>query len=126
MNVRQITLGVMVALTATALAVVIAANPFSARASSVVGTEAPVVESLQLTDSASSTYIGIALLLVSDVEAEQLGIDGGAKVHRVDESGPSSGVLEVGDVITTVNGDPTFDRVEEPDDQVGDRALARS
>jgi hypothetical protein len=106
MKVRQITLGVMVALTATALAVVIAANPFSARASSVVGTEAPVVESLQQTDSASTTYIGIALLPVSDAEAEQLGIDGGAKVHRVDENGPSGGVLEVGDVITIVNGDP--------------------
>ena len=104
MNVRKITLGVMVALAATALAVVIAANPFAARAGSVDGTEVPVVQPLQLTDGATSTYIGVALLPVSAAEADQLGIAGGAKVHRVVDNGPSSGVLEAGDVITFVNG----------------------
>ena len=104
MNVKKLTLGVMVALSATALAVVIAASPFAARASGVDGTEGPVAQPLQLTDGATSTYIGVALLPVSAAEADQLGIAGGAKVHRVDENGPSSGVLEAGDVITFVNG----------------------
>ena len=104
MNVKKLTLGVMVALSATALAVVIASNPFAARASGVDGTERPVAQPMQLTDGATSTYIGVALLPVSAAEAEQLGIAGGAEVHRVDENGPSSGVLEVGDVITFVNG----------------------
>jgi hypothetical protein len=105
MNLKKITVGVMVALSATALAVVIAANPFAATASGVDGTEGPVVQPLQLTAGATSTYIGVALLPVSAAEADQLGIDGGAKVHLVVDEGPSSGVLEVDDVITAVDGD---------------------
>ncbi len=104
MNIRKITMGVMVALTAAALGTVIATNPFSASASSSDGSDRQVVQSLHVTDGATSTYIGVALVPIPAAEAEQLGIEGGAKVHRVDDAGPSGGLLEPGDVITAVDG----------------------
>ena len=114
MNVKKITVGALVALTAVALTAVVAANPFSTQASSIQATEATqpqAVEHLQAVEdedaeqeAQTKPYIGVAIGPLSVARAEELGVDGGALVTRVLEDGPSSGILERGDVITSFDG----------------------
>jgi len=118
MNVKKITVGALVALTAVALTAVVAVNPFSTQASSIQGTETTqpqAVEHLQAVededanaqdaqDSQTKPYIGVVISPLSQARAEELGVDGGALVTAVLGDGPSSGVLESGDVITSING----------------------
>lgn len=114
MNVQKITAGTLVALTGVALTAVVAANPFATQASSqqVAETTQPqAVEHLQAVededadqDAQTKPYIGIAISPLSPARAEELGVDGGAAVTAVLGVGPSNGVLERGDVITSING----------------------
>ncbi len=130
MNYKRITAGAMVALAGLAFTAVIAANPFATQANSQPTNEdtlLPVTEHLQATeDTDAEAYIGIAISPVSAAETEELGIEGGAKVVGVIESGPADGVLEEGDVIIGI-GDETVDstsnvmdivRTSEPGDTV--------
>ena len=114
MNATKITAGALVALTGVALTAVVAANPFSTQASSIQAPE-PVqpqaVEHLQVvededTDSDAQTkpHIGVAISPLSPTRAEELGVDGGVMVTAVLNESPSSGVLEQGDVITSIDG----------------------
>ena len=114
MNATKITAGALVALTGVALTAVVAANPFSTQASSIQAPE-PVhpqaVEHLQVvededTDSDAQTkpHIGVAISPLSPTRAEELGVDAGVMVTAVLNESPSSGVLEQGDVITSIDG----------------------
>ncbi len=110
MNLKRITAGAMVALAGLAFTAVIAANPFATQANSQPAdetTKLPVTEHLQATDdedAKTEPYIGVAITTVTAAEAEELGIDGGARVIDVQEDGPASGVLEDGDIITAIGG----------------------
>ena len=114
MNAKKITAGALVALTAVALTAVVAANPFSTQASSLQvaeTTQPQAVEHLQAVededadqDAQTRPYIGVVISLLPPAMAEELGVDGGALVTAVLRDGPSSGVLERGDVITSING----------------------
>ena len=114
MNATKITAGALVALTGVALTAVVAANPFSTQASSI---QAPppvhpqVVGHLQVvedeeadSDAQTKPYIGVAISSLSPARAEELGVDGGVMVTAVLNENPSSGVLEHGDVITSIDG----------------------
>ena len=114
MNATKITAGALVALTGVALTAVVAANPFSTQASSI---QAPppvhpqVVGHLQVvedeeadSDAQTKPYIGVAISSLSPARAEELGVDGGVMVTAVLNESPSSGVLEHGDVITSIDG----------------------
>ena len=114
MNATKITARALVALTGVALTAVVAANPFSTQASSIQAPE-PVhpqaVEHLQVvededTDSDAQTkpHIGVAISPLSPTRAEELGVDAGVMVTAVLNESPSSGVLEQGDVITSIDG----------------------
>ena len=114
MNVTKITAGALVALTGVALTAVVAANPFSTQASSIQAPE-PVhpqaVEHLQVvededadSDAQTKPHIGVAISPLSPARAEELGVDGGVMVTAVLNESPSSGVLEQGDVITSIDG----------------------
>ena len=114
MNATKITAGALVALTGVALTAVVAANPFSTQASSIQAPE-PVhpqaVEHLQVvededadSDAQTKPHIGVAISPLSPTRAEELGVDGGVMVTAVQNESPSSGVLEQGDVITSVDG----------------------
>ena len=114
MNATKITAGALVALTGVALTAVVAANPFSTQASSI---QAPppvhpqVVGHLQVvedeeadSDAQTKPHIGVAISSLSPARAEELGVDGGVMVTAVLNENPSSGVLEHGDVITSIDG----------------------
>ena len=114
MNATKITAGALVALTGVALTAVVAANPFSTQASSIQAPE-PVqpqaVEHLQVvededaeSDAQTKPHIGVAISPLSPARAEELGVDGGVMVTAVLNESPSSGVLEQGDVITSIDG----------------------
>ena len=47
-------------------------------------------------------YVGIEIETLSAEAASDLGLDGGVRVRRVVEDGPSAGILEEGDVITVI------------------------
>ena len=114
MNATKITAGALVALTGGALTAVVAANPFSTQASSIQAPE-PVhpqaVEHLQVvededadSDAQTKPHIGVAISPLSPTRAEELGVDAGVMVTAVLNESPSSGVLEQGDVITSIDG----------------------
>lgn len=114
MNATKITAGALVALTGVALTAVVAANPFSTQASSIQAPE-PVhpqaVEHLQVvededadSDAQTKPHIGVAISPLSPTRAEELGVDAGVMVTAVLNESPSSGVLEQGDVITSIDG----------------------
>ncbi|MFP6566988.1 MAG: PDZ domain-containing protein [Dehalococcoidia bacterium] len=114
MNATKITAGALVALTGVALTAVVAANPFSTQANSIQAPE-PVqpqaVEHLQVvededadSDAQTKPHIGVAISPLSPARAEELGVDGGVMVTAVLNESPSSGVLEQGDVITSIYG----------------------
>ncbi|HBD85219.1 MAG TPA: hypothetical protein DC056_14530 [Dehalococcoidia bacterium] len=114
MNATKITAGALVALTGVALTAVVEANPFSTQASSIQAPE-PVqpqaVEYLQVvededadSDAQTKPHIGVAISPLSPARAEELGVDGGVMVTAVLNESPSSGVLEQGDVITSIDG----------------------
>ena len=114
MNATKITAGALVALTGVALTAVVAANPFSTQASSIQAPE-PVhpqaVEHLQVvededadSDAQTKPHIGVAISPLSPTRAEELGVDAGVMVTAVLNASPSSGVLEQGDVITSIDG----------------------
>ena len=114
MNATKITAGALVALTGVALTAVVAANPFSTQANSIQAPE-PVqpqaVEHLQVvededadSDAQTKPHIGVAISPLSPTRAEELGVDGGVMVTAVLNESPSSGVLEQGDVITSIDG----------------------
>ena len=114
MNATKITAGALVALTGVALTAVVAANPFSTQASSIQAPE-PVqpqaVEHLQVvededadSDAQTKPHIGVAISPLSPTKAEELGVDAGVMVTAVLNESPSSGVLEQGDVITSIDG----------------------
>ena len=114
MNATKITAGALVALTGVALTAVVAANPFSTQASSIQAPE-PVqpqaVEHLQVvededanSDAQTKPHIGVAISPLSPARAEELGVDGGVMVTAILNESPSSGVLEQGDVITSIDG----------------------
>ena len=114
MNATKITAGALVALTGVALTAVVAANPFSTQASSIQAPE-PVhpqaVEHLQVvededadSDAQTKPHIGVAISPLSPTWAEELGVDAGVMVTAVLNESPSSGVLEQGDVITSIDG----------------------
>ena len=62
-------------------------------------------ENSQGDDGAARPYIGIVVSTLGSARAEEMGVDGGAVVQKVLEDGPAGGVLEVGDVVLSVNGD---------------------
>ena len=114
MNATKITAGALVALTGVALTAVVAANPFSTQANSIQAPE-PVqpqaVEHLQVvededadSDAQTKPHIGVAISPLSPTRAEELGVDAGVMVTAVLNESPSSGVLEQGDVITSIDG----------------------
>ncbi len=114
MNPAKITAGALVALTGVALTAVVAANPFSTQASSIQAPQ-PVqpqaVGHLQVVedeesdlDAQTKPHIGVAISPLSPARAEELGVDGGVMVTAVLNESPSSGVLEHGDVITSIDG----------------------
>ena len=120
MNPAKITAGALVALTGVALTAVVAANPFSTQASSI---QAPppvhpqVVGHLQVvedeeadSDAQTKPHIGVAISSLSPARAEELGVDGGVMVTAVLNESPSSGVLEHGDVITSIDGQAVSSR----------------
>ena len=114
MNATKITAGALVALTGVALTAVVAANPCSTQANSIQAPE-PVqpqaVEHLQVvededadSDAQTKPHIGVAISPLSPTKAEELGVDAGVMVTAVLNESPSSGVLEQGDVITSIDG----------------------
>ena len=114
MNATKITAGALVALTGVALTAVVAANPFSTQASSIQAPE-PVhpqaVEHLQVvededadSDAQTKPHLGVAISPLSPTKDEELGVDAGVMVTAVLNESPSSGVLEQGDVITSIDG----------------------
>ena len=114
MNATKITAGALVALTGVALTAVVAANPFSTQASSihppppvhpqVVGHLQVVEDEEADSDAQTKPHIGVAISSLSPARAEELGVDGGVMVTAVLNESPSSGVLEHGDVITSIDG----------------------
>jgi len=114
MNASKITAGALIALTGVALTAVVAANPFSTQANSIQApetTQPHTTEHLQAVededaypDAQVKPHISIAISPLSPVMAEELGVDSGALVTAVLDSGSSSGILERGDVITSING----------------------
>lgn len=50
-------------------------------------------------------FIGVAISTVSPAEAEELDIAGAARVVEVRDGSPSAGVVQVGDIVTAVNGE---------------------
>ena len=114
MNATKITAGALVALTGVALTAVVAANPFSTQASSIQApppVQPQVVGHLQVvedeeadSDAQTKPHIGVAISPLSPARAEELGVDGGVMVTAVLNESPSSGVLEHGDVITSIDG----------------------
>jgi len=55
-------------------------------------------------DAQTKPHIGVAISPLSPARAEELGVDGGVMVTAVLNESPSSGVLEQGDVITSIDG----------------------
>ena len=120
MNATKITAGALVALTGVALTAVVAANPFSSQASSIQApppVQPQVVGHLQVvedeeadSDAQTKPHIGVAISSLSPARAEELGVDGGVMVTAVLNESPSSGVLEHGDVITSIDGQAVSSR----------------
>ena len=52
----------------------------------------------------TTTFIGIEIHTLSPEAALDFGVDGGVRVRRVLEHGPSAGTLQEGDVITAIGG----------------------
>ena len=67
---------------------------------------ASTVENLKPGEPGDETapYVGIQIQTLSDEEAEELDIHGDVRVLAVEVEGPSSGLLEQGDVIVSVGG----------------------
>ena len=59
-------------------------------------------------DQDNTPFIGVLIVTLSADEASTVGLEGGVKVVRVLDDGPSAGVLEAGDVITAVGGTETM------------------
>ena len=59
-------------------------------------------------DQDKTPFIGVLIVTLSAGEASTVGLEGGVKVVRVQNDGPSAGVLQAGDVITTVGGNETM------------------
>ena len=57
-------------------------------------------------------FVGIAIETLSPEEAGDLGIDGGVRVRRVLDDGPAGGILEAGDIITSIGGQPVTTAAE--------------
>lgn len=115
-NVKTVAASTLLALAGLALTAVVAANPFSTQASddrAPEPTRPDVVERLQAAgaeDAKTRPYIGVVIGSLHPDEAQELGIDGGAVVKKVLDDGPSSGILQKGDVITSVDGQPVTDQ----------------
>ena len=56
-------------------------------------------------EAETQSFIGAFLVTLHTSEAEKLGIEGGVLTEHVTEDGPSAGILEMGDVITAINGE---------------------
>ncbi len=113
--------GIVIALAVMALAGFIAAQARNSQASETPPTQATNADAasaalgggantqqaapdLKANAQSQKPFIGIVLAELSDEEAAELGIEGGAAVRNVLEGGPSAGVLAEGDVITSING----------------------
>ena len=59
-------------------------------------------------DQDKTPFIGVMIVTLSADEASTVGLEGGVKVVKVLDDGPSAGVLEAGDVITAIGGTETM------------------
>ena len=59
-------------------------------------------------DQDKTPFIGVMIVTLSAGELSAMGLEGGVKVVRVQNDGPSAGVLQAGDVITAVGGTETM------------------
>ncbi len=99
---RRWLVGAVVALLALAVSVaIVAGNSASFKGSSESNETA---SERAVSQSESRPFIGVVVSTLSPAKAEEVGVPGGAVVRRVLEDGPSGGVLEVGDVILSING----------------------
>ena len=59
-------------------------------------------------DQDKTPFIGVLIVTLSADEASTVDLEGGVKVVKVLDDGPSAGVLEAGDVITAIGGTETM------------------
>ena len=59
-------------------------------------------------DQDKTPFIGVMIVTLSADEASTVDLEGGVKVVKVLDDGPSAGVLEAGDVITAIGGTETM------------------
>ncbi|MCH7802225.1 MAG: PDZ domain-containing protein, partial [Chloroflexi bacterium] len=123
---RRVAASLLIAMAVLALTAVIVSNSGSSQANNEQGDQStPDPQPLALSevpettnnvpdrkpntepgDVVSKGFVGISISSLPEAEADELGIEGGVLVNHVIDDGPSAGILLVGDVITTVNGQP--------------------